>query len=354
MLHGTPEKHLNTDYNYTPLTDPHAVAENYRKALEGWFADVLPDLAQENPLTAQYLVQNALWWTESSGIDGFRIDTFPYVPRTFWAYYLKNISSVYPNFFTVGEIYNTDPTVTSYWAGGHKGLDGVDTLLTTPFDFPMQDAINKVVNKGAPATLLTHVLRQDRLFSHPEILVTFIGNHDMPRFMTEANKSPEKLKAGFALLATLRGIPQLYYGDEIGMPGGNDPDDRPDFPGGFPGDQQNAFTQPGRTAEQQDIYKYVQSVLKLRREHPALREGVLKHVAVADEYYIFTRESAGERLLVVFYKGFGSTIQVDVTDTSIADATSVTPLFAAAAPTLSGGQLSLPVAPMSVAVYRVE
>jgi glycosidase len=353
-LHGTPEKHLENKYDYPPITDPHAVEKNYRDALDGWFVNTLPDLAQENPLVAQYLLQNALWWTESSGIDGFRIDTFPYVPRSFWAYYLKGMYDVYPKFFTVGEIFNSDPTVTSYWAGGQKGFDGVDTQLKTPFDFPMQDAINKVVNKGAPATLIPSVLRQDRLYPHPEMLVTFIGNHDKPRFVTEAGGSREKLKAGFGLLLTMRGILQLYYGDEIGMAGGNDPDDRHDFPGGFPGDQQTAFTQAGRTPEQQDVYAYVQSLLQLRREHPALREGIQKHAAVGDDHYAFTRETQGERWLVVFYKGFGPKLQVDLNGTSIADAKSVTPVLGGAPASIQGEQLTLQVAPMSVAVYRVE
>ncbi len=354
-LHGTTQNHLNTDYDYPPITDPHAVEKNYISALDGWFADKLPDLAQENPLVAQYLLQNALWWTESSGIDGLRIDTFPYVPRTFWAYYLKGIFDVYPSFFAVGEIFNTDPTVTSYWAGGHRGFDRVDTLLTTPFDFPMQNVINKVVNEGQSAKTMVNVLRQDRLFPHPELLVTFIGNHDMPRFITQANGSPEKLKAAFALLTTLRGIPQFYYGDEIGMAGGNDPDDRHDFPGGFPGDKQNAFTQAGRTPKQQEIYAYLQALLKLRRDHPALRQGVQKHVVVADDYYLFTRETPGERLLIAFYKGQApKSLLVDLTDTSISDAKSVTLLFAGSATTLSGKQLTLQLAPMSVAVYRID
>ncbi len=354
-LHGTPEHHINTDYDYPPISDPHAVEKNYISALDGWFANVLPDLAQENPLVAQYLLQNALWWTESSGIDGFRIDTFPYVPRTFWNYYLKGLFETYPNFFTVGEVYNTDPTVTSYWAGGHTGFDGVDTLLTTPFDFPMQDAINKVINQGQSAKTIVNVLRQDRLFPHPEILVTFIGNHDMPRFITQANGSRENLKAAFSLLATLRGIPQIYYGDEIGMPGGGDPDDRHDFPGGFPGDQHNAFSQAGRTPDQQDVYAHFQSLLKLRRDHPALREGAQKHIVFTDDYYLFTRETSTERLLVAFYKGAApKSLSVDLTNTSIADAKSVTPLVAGSAATLAGKQLTLQLAPMSVAVYRVE
>ncbi len=354
-LHGTTQNHINTDYDYPPISDPHAVPKNYISALDGWFADKLPDLAQENPLVAQYLLQNALWWTESSGIDGFRIDTFPYVPRTFWAYYLKNLFDVYPSFFTVGEIYNVDPTVTSYWAGGHKGFDGIDTLLTTPFDFPMQNAINQVVNEGKAAKMLVNILRQDRLFPHPENLVTFIGNHDMPRFLTQAKGSAANLKAAFGLLTTLRGIPQIYYGDEIGMAGGDDPEDRHDFPGGFSGDKQNAFSPTGRTPQQQEIFTHVQKLLKLRRDHPALREGMQKQLIVADDYYLFTRETAGERLLVVFYKGAApKSLSVDLAGSSIADARSVTQLFSGAAATLQGRQLTLQMSPMSVAVYRVD
>ena len=136
----------------------------------------------------------------------------------------------------------------------------------------------------------------------------------MPRFVTQAGGSTAKLKTAFSLLATLRGIPQIYYGDEIGMAGGNDPDDRHDFPGGFPGDQQIAFRHGDRTPEQREIFAHLQFLLRLRGEHPALREGVQKHVAVADDYYLFTRETAGERLLVVFYKGaVPKSLSVDLT-----------------------------------------
>ncbi len=324
-------------------------------ALEGWFANVLPDLAQENPLVAQYLLQNALWWTESGGLDGFRIDTFPYVPRAFWAYYHAGLFSNYPHFFTVGEIYNSDPTVTSYWAGGQTGFDGIDTRLTTPFDFPMNSAIREAVAHGASAKKIVEVLRQDRLYPHPELLVTFIGNHDMKRFLTDANGSREKLKLAFSLLATLRGIPQLYYGDEIGMTGGDDPDNRHDFPGGFPGDQHNAFTEAGRTPEEQDIYAHVQSLLKLRQAHVALRTGVQKHVAVADNYYAFTRETNSERLLIVFHnRDVAENITLDFSDTTLANAKSLTPIFAASPPQLDGTKLQLQMAPNSLMIYLVQ
>ncbi|MGC2111089.1 MAG: alpha-amylase family glycosyl hydrolase [Candidatus Korobacteraceae bacterium] len=321
-LHGTVEHHINNStYDFAPVSDPHAVPANYVIALNGWFADVLPDLAQENPLVASYLLQNALWWTESSGVDGFRIDTFPYVPRTFWSYYDSGLYAAYPNFFTVGEVSSTDATVTSYWAGGQTGFDGVDTHLTTPLDFPMYEAIREVVAHGESARKIVEVLREDRLYPHPELLVTFIDNHDKKRFLTEADGSRDKLKLAFSLLAILRGIPQLYYGDEVAMQGGEDPDNRSDFPGGFPGDQHDAFTPQGRTPEEEDVFAHVQALLKLRQRHAALRTGVQKHVAIGDKYYAFTRESDGERLLIVFHNANSAeSVAFDLTGTSIEDA----------------------------------
>lgn len=355
-LHGTPEHHLdNANYDFPPISDPHAVRANYIEALDGWFVNTLPDLAQENPLVATYLLQNAEWWTESSGIDGIRIDTFPYVPRCFWSYYDQGLVTRYPNFFMVGEVNDTDATVTSYWAGGQTGFDGIDTHLTTPFDFPMFQAIGDVVARGESAKKIVSVLRQDRFYPHPELLVTLLDNHDRPRFITQANGSPEKLKLGLSLLLTLRGIPQLYAGDEIGIPGGEDPDNRRDFPGGFPGDTSNAFTQSGRTPEQQDIFAHTQTLLKLRHDHPALRTGAQKHIAVADKYYAFTRETDSERLLIVFHNADApETVSLDLSNTSIADAKSLTPVFGPSGAQLQSGHVALQLAPYSVTVYQVH
>jgi glycosidase len=354
-LHGTVEHHLDTDYYYPPITDPHAVKANYVSALEGWFVNVLPDLAQENPLVAEYLLQNALWWAENGGIDGFRIDTFPYVPRSFWAYYNKGLFSSYPHFFTVGEIYNSDPTVTSYWAGGRTGFDGVDTGLTTPFDFPMNSAIREVVAHGASAQKIVEVLRQDRLYPHPELLVTFIGNHDMTRFLTDADGSYEKLKLAFSMLATLRGIPQLYYGDEIGMTGGADPDNRHDFPGGFRGDVHNAFSPAGRSPEEQAVFLHVQSLLRLRREHPALRQGRQWHVAWDNSYYAFVRETADEKLFIVLNTSEKtSKITIPTDDTKLENARQFENLFGAGQIVLNNGILQVTLPPSSAAIYGIR
>lgn len=355
-LHGTPAHHLdNANYDFPPISDPHAVPANYIEALDGWFVNTLPDLAQENPLVAAYLLQNAEWWTESSGIDGVRIDTFPYVPRSFWSYYDQGLVARYPKFFMVGEVNDTDATVTSYWAGGQTGFDGIDTHLTTPFDFPMFQAIGDVVARGESAKKIVTVLREDRFYPHPELLVTLLDNHDRPRFITQAGGSAQKLKLGLSLLLTLRGIPQLYYGDEIGIPGGEDPDNRRDFPGGFPGDKNNAFTQAGRTPEQQEIFAHTQALLKLRREHPALRTGVQKHVAVGDKYYAFTREADGERLLIVFHNADAvESLNLDLEGTSIHDTKTLTPVFGPSTAHLHDGHAIVEMAPYSVTVYRVQ
>jgi len=326
-LHGTAENHINTDYDFPPVADPHAVPRNYRSALDGWFANALPDLAQENPLVAQYLLQNAFWWIENGGIDGFRIDTFPYVPRSFWSHYLTAIRDEYPNFFAVGEVYNFDPVVVSYFAGGHTGFDGLDTHLPALFDFPLNSAIRDVVNHGASAKKIEDVLRQDRLYPHPEALVTFIGNHDMKRFIADAGGSTQKLNLALSLLATIRGIPQLYYGDEIGMTGGDDPDNRHDFPGGFPGDTQDAFRALGRTPQEQDVFLHLQGLLKLRRDHQALREGKLYTVFSDDQTIAYVREYTklgdtlpSDRLLMVMNNSDKTReISITTTDTPIAD-----------------------------------
>jgi glycosidase len=255
----------------------------------------------------------------------------------------------------VGEVNDTDATVTSYWAGGQTGFDGIDTHLTTPFDFPMFQAIGDVVARGESAKKIVTVLRQDRFYPHPELLVTLLDNHDRPRFITQANGSAEKLKLGLSLLLTLRGIPQLYSGDEIGIPGGEDPDNRRDFPGGFPGDSNNAFTQSSRTPEQQDVFAHTQTLLKLRHDHPALRTGTLKHVAVADKYYAFTRETGGERLLIVFHNaGAQEKFSFDLSGTSIADAKTLTSIFGPSGAQLQNGHVDLQLAPYSLTVYQVH
>jgi glycosidase len=285
-LHGSPESHIKVDDDFKSITDPTADPARRRVLLDGWFADMLPDLNQDNPYVAQYLVQNAIWWIESAGLDGLRIDTFPYVPRSFWHDYNGELHALYPRMSDVGEVFNGDPHVTSFFAGGraNPGSDGsFDTLLDTPFDYPMFFALRGALTHHKPMTAIADVLDADKLYPHPERLVIFLGNHDTKRFMSVDGASPGALHVGFGLLATLRGMPQLYYGDEIGMKGGeSDPDNRKDFPGGFPKDKKDAFVDAGRSTEQQAMHTWVTTLMALRESTPALETGQLQ-VLLADK-----------------------------------------------------------------------
>lgn len=285
---------------FEALIDPHAPARMKKNLTEGWLFGMLPDMNTENPVVGQYLLQNCIWWAEISGLDGYRLDAFPYVGRKFWADWHAGLRRIYPRLTTIGEVFHPDPSVVSFFAGGVRRYDEIDSGLSTLFDFPMFFALREVLLGNAPVGRIADVLRHDSLYPHPDVLVPFFANHDVPRFASAEGSSPAKLKLAFGLTLTLRGIPEIYYGDEIGMPGGADPDNRRDSPGGWPGDRNDAFTQAGRTREQQEIFSYVQSLLKLRREHAALRGGELWHLASDESSYVFLRESEEERLVVAF------------------------------------------------------
>jgi glycosidase len=202
---------------------------------------------------------------------------------------------------------------------------------------------------------IVDVLRHDELYPHPEMLVTFIGNHDTRRFVSEEGSNPAKLKAALSLLLTLRGIPQIYSGDEIAMPGGNDPDNRRDFPGGFPGDPRNAFTASGRTAEQQDVFAHVQSLLALRQSHPALRTGKQWHIGWDDTYYAFLRELPEEKLLVV-YNNAPKTLELNipVENTPIVTASNLQTVFGNTSADLVAGKVHVSLPAQTLAVFSVR
>jgi neopullulanase len=371
-FHGTVEQHLNA---YSPLksgfygqsektpnndlfealVDPHTPEQMRRNVTNGWFAGVLPDMNTENPVVAQYLIENSVWWAETSRLDGFRIDAFPYVPRPFWEEWHRQLRAIYPRLSTIGEVFHPDPTVTSFFVGGRKEWDGIDTQLTTVLDYPMFFALRDVLLNDAPAGRLTNVLRQDSLYPHPEYLVPFFANQDMPRLASTSEGAPEKLKLAFGLTLTLRGIPELYYGDEIGMAGGADPENRRDFPGGWIEDQRNAFTREGRTPEQEEIFEVVQTLLRLRQEHDALRGGKLWHLASDDKSYVFLRESDDEKLVIAFHDGTNpKTLTVMLRDTPAASAAGISTLFGEGQADLTGHQLKLVLPAQSLTIFALE
>jgi glycosidase len=295
-FHGTAASHIKVDDDFASVTDPTATTARRNVLLNGWFADILPDLNQDNPLVAQYLLQNAIWWIESAGLDGLRIDTFPYVPRSFWHDYNEQLHAFYPHLTDVGEVFNKDAHIVSFFAGGraHTGSDGTyDTLLDTPFDYPMYFAMRAALTHQAPMTAISDVLKSDGLYAHPEQLVTFIGNHDTKRFISEPGANPAALRLAFGLLATLRGMPQLYYGDELDMKGGDDdPSNRKDFPGGFSGATSNAFIPAGRSPEQAATFDWVSRLMSFRHDSTALRCGGLQVLSSNEDWLVFVRDSS--------------------------------------------------------------
>jgi neopullulanase len=366
-FHGTAQRHTNVSspvngafYGegekqghdlFEAIVDPHAPPRLWRNLTEGWFAGVLPDMNTENPVVAQYLLQNAIWWAESSGLDGFRIDTFPYVSRQFWARWHTGLRRIYPQLTTIGEVFHPDASVTSLFAGAQRRYDGIDTGVTTVFDYPMYFALRDVLLNGAPVGRLADVLRHDALYPRPDELVTFFGNHDVPRFASAEGSSAAKLKLAFGLTLTLRGIPELYYGDEIGMAGGGDPDNRRDFPGGWREDSRNAFTEDGRTREQQELFSFVQGILKLRREHATLSSGRLWHLFSDESSYVFARESEEERLLVVINNSRARAIDVTLRDTPMQGTASATRLFGEAGVKLAGTEAHIEAPAQSLSIF---
>ena len=291
-FHGTPAAHIEAQYDFSSIVNPGGDPRTRNAVLNGWFANSLPDMNQDSPLVAIYLTQNAIWWIETAGIDGLRLDTFPYVPRSFWHSYNGTLHQLYPQLSEVGEVFDGDPKITSFFAGGraNRGSDGTfDTLLDTPLDYPMSFALRGALTRQKPMTAIADVLKQDALYPHPERLVTFLGNHDNKRFLSESGADSGALRLGFGLLAALRGMPQLYYGDEIGMKGGDDPDNRRDFPGGFPKDKSDAFEKADRTDMQESMEEWVSALFTLRAHTPELQTGQLAVLSAAERTLAFVR-----------------------------------------------------------------
>jgi neopullulanase len=295
-FHGTPQKHLVETWQTWTLMDPHSTPFLTASTLDGWFLDILPDLNQDDPEVARYIVQNTLWWVASTGLDGIRQDTLPYVPRKFWRDWSAAIKKEYPKFRVVGEMFDGDPGLVSFFQGGQPRFDGIDSGIDALFDFPSFYPIRRAFAEGKSIRDLASMLAHDHLYPNSNNLVTFLGLHDVARFMNEPGATVDGLKLAFTYLLTSRGIPMIYYGDEIAMPGGTDPDNRRDFPGGWKEDPRNAFSAEGRTPDEQRVFEHVRKLAQLRHDYPALRQGAMKQLGANDDVYIYTR---GEMIVML-------------------------------------------------------
>ncbi len=298
-FNGTAENHLDNSWQTWTIATNNPPQDKLKSTLEGWFINVLPDLNQNDPETATYLIQNSLWWIGMTGLDAVRQDTLPYVPRSYWAKWTAALKKEYPNLTILGEMFDGDPKLVAFFQGGRKQFDGVDSGIETLFDFPLHYALRDVFAKRQPMSKLAASLAADTNYVDASNLVTFLGLHDTSRFMSEQGATIEGLELAFTYLLTTRGTPMIYYGDEIAMRGGGDPDNRRDFPGGWSEDKRNAFEQSGRTTDEERVHSHVKKLLALRRELEPLRHGKLIQLKSDNDTCAFARLGADSGVVVV-------------------------------------------------------
>jgi glycosidase len=296
---------LQTSYKLTPVLDPYASDIDRRETVEGWFVSTMPDLNQENPHLMRYLIQNSKWWIETAGIDGIRMDTYPYAYRQPMAQWMKELDEEYPNFNTVGETWVTEPAYTAAWQKDSK-LSDMNSYLKTVMDFSFQEKLDSAKHEETDAwwmgmNRLYNSFCYDYLYPDPSSVMAFIDNHDTDRFLGDGCDSLA-LKQALALLLTVRRIPQLYYGTEILMNGTKKVTDgfvRKDFPGGFPGDDHNCFTAEGRSRAENAMFRWLSRLLHWRKSTDLIAKGRQIQFIPNGGVYVIARQHEGRTSLTV-------------------------------------------------------
>ena len=298
-------KYLQTSYKLTPVLDPYAAEVDKRETVDGWFVPSMPDLNQRNPHVIKYLIQNSVWWIETVGIDGIRMDTYPYADREAMALWMKTLEREYPNFNTVGETWVTEPAYTAAWQKDSK-LSSINSYLKTVMDFAFYDRVNMAAREETDdwwqgMNRVYNTLCYDYLYANPSSVLAFIENHDTDRFLRNGTDTLA-LKQALALLLTINRTPQLYYGTEILMNGTKEVTDgnvRKDFPGGFPGDKANCFTAEGRTRAQNDMFNWLSRLLHWRQGNEAIIHGKQVQFTPRKGVYVIARQAKGQNVLTV-------------------------------------------------------
>jgi len=299
-FHGTLDNFQKLTFKNDQFISPYTPETERKLLTEGWFNELLPDLNQEEPEVARYEIQNALWWVGILGLDGIRQDTIQYMSRPFIREWNLAIKKQYPKLWMVGEAWGEDTAHTAFFIGGHKSFDGIDTALPSVFDFPLCFTSRDVFAGKKQMKALRDVLRYDSLYPEANRVTTIYDNHDMERTASVKEMNLDGVMLNMAFLLSARGVPQLYYGNEIAMKGEGDPDNRRDFPGGFVGDSRNAFTKEGRSTDEQKMFEWTQKWLSLRKKHHALRYGSTIDLFYDEDVYLFARVSTREKVVLAF------------------------------------------------------
>jgi len=298
-------KYLQTSYKLTPVLDPYASKIDLHETVDGWFVPSMPDLNQHNPHVIKYLIQNSEWWIETVGIDGIRMDTYPYADRNAMSLWMKTIDNEYPNFNTVGETWVTEPAYTAAWQKDSK-LSTVNSYLKTVMDFSFYDKINQAKNEETDdwwkgLNRIYGSFCYDYLYQNPSNVMAFIENHDTDRFLGNG-KDTLALKQALSILLTANRIPQLYYGTEVLMNGTKEKTDgnvRKDFPGGFAGDSHNAFTAEGRSMDENAMFNWVSKLLHWRQNNEVVTKGKQIQFVPFKGVYVIARQYGDKTVLTI-------------------------------------------------------
>lgn len=302
-----PDSVVTTNFRLSTLHDPYVSDYDKKRTVDGWFVTAMPDLNQRNPHLRRYLSQNSIWWIEDSGIDGIRMDTYPYADERAMASWIDDVMSEYPGFNIVGECWYGNEGGEAYWQRGSKVNPNGDPRLPTVMDFVLsikaRDAFKGQTDRLEGLNTIYDHLALDYLFPDPTHILTFLDNHDTDRFLLEEPDDLGWWKQAVTFLLTSRGIPQIYYGTELLMNGtraaGGDGNVRRDMPGGFPGDKTDAFTAAGRTDKQNEAFDFIQKLLQWRRGNEAIARGSLKHFMPENGLYVYQRRSGDKEVTVI-------------------------------------------------------
>lgn len=296
-----------TNYRISAKFDPHASEDDKRKADKGWFdIPALPDFNQKNPHVANFLTQYSLWWIEKFGVDAYRVDTFAYPDQDFMWKMMETIKKEYPNFTIFGEIWDSGEPTQAYYTQNrtpqYKVSKYIQDVGITDFEmqYAMVDACKEDTGWNTGLAKMYYTLTFDWLYKDPMKNVLFLGNHDIDRYFGTINKDLQCYKMTTSLLLTQRGIPQLYYGDEILFAqSGHHGTIRADFPGGWKDDKDNKFTAQGRTAEENDYFEYLKKLATWRTANPDVLNGKLVQFVPDNETYIYFRIAQSGKTVMV-------------------------------------------------------
>ncbi|WP_207534327.1 glycoside hydrolase family 13 protein [Desertivirga arenae] len=299
------DKFTQTTYKDQTVMDPYGSAVDKKRMLNGWFVSSMPDLNQSNPFVQNYLNQNHIWWIEYAGIDGLRLDTYPYNEPAYMADWAKKLKAEFPRLSIFGETLVNGVVNQAYFTQGSTLNKNLDTNLPGITDVAVKDAIYEALNGKFDWTSgvnrLYSVLANDFIYQDPYRNVIFMDNHDMSRYYSMIGEDYGKYKSGLALLLTTRGIPQVYYGTELLMKNFSNPDGlvREDFKGGWEEDKQNKFRADGRNEKENEAFNYFRKLANYRKNTTALQTGKLMQYVPENGVYVFFRYNTAKTVMVL-------------------------------------------------------